>query len=849
MGFICLKKHRRFLFISSLTYFALTGQDLSATTYYYYVTQSEEPGTDTTSSCTTCTTSGNTCCTFLDALSEAQGVGADPTIITITPSIITYTGEAWFANETAYSATINSAVSSGTIINFNEQSSVGGYVFQPTYTSTSHPGVYFLENVVFQNGTTISLAGGSITLNGISTAGGTSFSGNTWYAAGYNGQNPTLAFANSGNYSQPFTDAIQIKELSGEIATTLQLTSLYTSGSVSISGTITSASTLTMPLNVSGNFILSGNNDLAAMQISSGTVEITGTSDIEITYVGSGSTLSLFNSNSLASGNAITLNSNGGSTAAELELGQVEETYSFDISLGGASTITIPEGYATLSGDISGTGPLTINATAVTLTGNNTYSGGSVFNSYAFISGSSPFGTGAVTFAGEMGIYGAGTVPNTLTCQGGIYFCNNPGTTITLTGNESTAAGFFNIYNGGTIVIEGDFTAESVELSYGNLEIIGGSFVVAPSSTTSSYIYSDSSVTLSQGGTISLSTSNLSLDGGTVSIGTASTDFGGFSAQNNTVLTVLTDLVGDGTLTVDSGGTVVLQGNNAFKGGISVTGVTLQVSSAENLGLVTGSNYISLNNGAVLELTGSFFSDFGFQIGGSSPIDMVISAGSNLLSVFVGPCSFSNSSATVNSNGDGIFGLISTTSAGLLPVLNVNAGTFIGNLSTLSEAAIHGPTTSSADLIFFETIGGNFSGEISGNLSVSIGGDKSVVFPTTGNTYTGTTTIGNNFTYTGFGAEYTGSLSVSEESCFGNSSGIVGSGGTLEITGQTFSTSLPISLIESTTTTIDVSPSGAGSGYTTELSGSISGDGALNISVSWATVLFFLEVIVTSQEQ
>ncbi|MBM3198663.1 MAG: hypothetical protein FJZ58_05355, partial [Chlamydiae bacterium] len=227
---------KRWAVLSSLACFVLTGQELLSTTTYY-VTQSNEPGTESTSDCSTCTTSGNTCCTFLDALAGAQGAGTIDTIILTVPSTITYTGTASFSNETAYSATIQSDLSTGTVINFNGQGSVGGYIFQPTFSSTANPGIYTLSNVVFQNGTTINLAGGSITLNGTATAGGAVFSGNIWHAGTYNGQDPSLMFGNEGSYSNAFTDAIQL-----DSSTTLNLSSAYTGGSITLSGDITYAS-------------------------------------------------------------------------------------------------------------------------------------------------------------------------------------------------------------------------------------------------------------------------------------------------------------------------------------------------------------------------------------------------------------------------------------------------------------------------------------------------------------------------------------------------------------------------------------------------------------------------------
>ena len=94
-------------------------------------------------------------------------------------------------------------------------------------------------------------------------------------------------------------------------------------------------------------------------------------------------------------------------------------------------TITTPSGSsATMTGGLSGTGPMTFNGGGtLVLGGASTYSGGTTVsdNTTVSIEGSSPLGTGAIFIASGSSLSGTGTIGAPVTVAGNLHPGNSPG--------------------------------------------------------------------------------------------------------------------------------------------------------------------------------------------------------------------------------------------------------------------------------------------------------------------------------------------------------------------------------------------------------------------------------------
>ena len=127
----------------------------------------------------------------------------------------------------------------------------------------------------------------------------------------------------------------------------------------------------------------------------------------------------------------------------------------------------------TVGAIISGTGAVTLaNSGTVTLTGNNTYSGGTTVNKGALLVNNSA-GSGAVLVASGSTLSGGGVIGGAVTINsGGIFAPGNPVGTLTVSNNFTANSGAILNYTLGT---SGDKTVVSSNLNLsGTLNITGG---------------------------------------------------------------------------------------------------------------------------------------------------------------------------------------------------------------------------------------------------------------------------------------------------------------------------------------------------------------------------------------
>ncbi len=286
-----------------------------------------------------------------------------------------------------------------------------------------------------------------------------------------------------------------------------------------------------------------------------------------------------------------------------------------------------------------------------------------------------------------------------------------------------------------------------------------------------------------------------------------------FSVPTGLVLTLSGILSGDNAFTLPSGsstqGTVVLSGvSNTYKGGVSLLGGTLQISSGGSLGTVASSSVVL--NGGILKVTASTtISQDLSTLQGTLDVDglnsvtfngkITAASGVTLKKIGTGTAIFSPSSVGVTS----------------LPILNLEVGSVQGNTSLFADSEID--LSDGTTMIFNQTTAGTYRGSssqsISGAGSINIQGTSGVVLtfsPKVAPTYTGSTILTS------------GTLSISSSSYLGSSlGGITGSGGTLETT-ATMTSSKAISLTGSSKTIFSPTQN-----TTLTLTGGIGGTGGL----------------------
>ncbi|HAK2176478.1 TPA: autotransporter-associated beta strand repeat-containing protein [Salmonella enterica] len=479
----------------------------------------------------------------------------------------------------------------------------------------------------------------------------------------------------------------------------------------------------------------------------------------ENTYTGgttiSGGTLVATNVDALGSGDVtdnatLELNTGGTFDNAISGSGKVEKSGDDALTLSGANTYsggTLISGGTLVASNVEalGTGDVTDNAVlelntggtfdnvisgsgqvvksgddALTLSGSNTYTGGTTINDGTLIATSvDALGTGDVTDNA------------TLALNTGGDFINNIGGTgrVEKSGDQTLTLSGANSYTGGTLISSGTLVANDVNaLGTGDvtddatLELnTGGDFDNA--------ISGSGQVVKSGDDTLTLSGSNSYTGGTTISGGTLVASnveaLGTGDVTNNATLELNTggDFINNigGTGRVEKSGddTLTLSGSNTYTGGTTISGGTLIASNVDALG--TG----DVTNDATLELnTGGTFDN---AISGSG---QVVKSGDKTLTL----------------SGSNTYTGGSTINDGTLVASNV-------------EALGTGDVTNNATLEL--NTGGDFTNNISGSGQVVKSGDETLTLSGS-NTYTGGTTI-NDGTLVATSVEALGSGDVTND--------------------------------------------------------------------------------------
>ncbi|HXQ81698.1 MAG TPA: autotransporter-associated beta strand repeat-containing protein [Opitutaceae bacterium] len=316
-------------------------------------------------------------------------------------------------------------------------------------------------------------------------------------------------------------------------------------------------------------------------------------------------------------------------------------------------TLLFDEGSAVTVGKvISGAGGVTQNGSSnTTLSGTNTYSGATTINSGTLTAGSaSAFGgaTGhsAVTInnsgvlaltAGDsntVGSVASGSATSSITI-------GSSATTLT-TGGNNTSTTFAGVISGAGNLTEagtGTLTLNNADTYAGKTTINAGASLQLGDGTTNGTIASTSGIA----------------------------DKGTLILDEGTGVTISTAITSTGAVTQNGSVNNTLSGTNTYSGATTVNGGTLTAGSASAFGGATGKSAVTVNNSAVLALTG--FSNTVGSIASASSLSS-ITLGSGTLTT-----GSNNSSTTFEGVISGTGGL---TEAGTGTLTLNNANTYSG---------------------------------------------------------------------------------------------------------------------------------------------------------------------------
>ena len=396
--------------------------------------------------------------------------------------------------------------------------------------------------------------------------------------------------------------------------------------------------------------------------------------------------------------------------------------------------VTIGSGALVLSGQVSGTGPLTITGGMFALTHANIYSGGTTINGSTVIVGDdTAFGSGHVTI----------NTGSTLADDGSSI---NIGNAITLNGAITLGS-----LSTGSLTLSGPVTgAYSLTINSGNVDLTGA-------------VSGNTGTTISAG---SLNVANLASLGGTVSLGGGSTL--DYSGGTNGLAAPVTISSGTGVIDNSGGGTLTLAGT------ITKTGSTLDLEGGifDVTGDITGGGAGTFNsdfdvsNGATVTLNNNannysgptnIFGGGKLILGtGTAPAGTVVTLGAAADGAVA-------NTFDLNGKDQTLAALDSVSNGGATNTNIVTNGAIAGtNTLTLNGIETGGGTASS---IF----GGTIENGATANIAVAITGGTHTLTGT--NTYSGGTTLSG------------GNLVVGGQNALGTGDVTQGAGSTLSTTG------------------------------------------------------------------
>ncbi|MBJ4782107.1 autotransporter-associated beta strand repeat-containing protein [Salmonella enterica subsp. enterica serovar Albany] len=529
---------------------------------------------------------------------------------------------------------------------------------------------------------------GTLILNAENTyTGGTTISGGTLVdtnvdalGSGDVTDDATLELNTGGTFDNAISGSGQVVK-SGDGALTLSGANSYSGGTLISDGTL-----------VASNVEALGTGDVtddAVLELNTG-------GDFDNAISGSGQvvksgdeTLTLSGSNTYTGGTLISGGTLVASNVEALGSGDVTNDAVLELNTGG-----------TFDNVISGSGQVVKSGDdALTLSGANTYTGGTTINDGTLVATSvDALGTGDVTDNATLELNTGGTFDNAISGSGQVVKSGDK--MLTLSGANS--------YSGGTLISDGTLVASNVEsLGTGDvtnnatLELnTGGDFTNNISGSGQVVKSGDETLTLSGSNTY---TGGTTINDGTL-VATSVEALGSGDVTNDAVLALNTggdfanNIGGTGSVVKSGDETLTLSGSNTYTGGTLISSGTLVANDVNALGTgdVTDNATLMLNTGG----------DFINNIGGTGRVEK-------------------SGDDTLTLSGSNSYTGGTLISSGTLVATNVDA---LGSGDVTDNATLELNT------------GGTFDNAISGSGQVVKSGDETLTL-SGANSYTGGTLI------------------------------------------------------------------------------------------------------------
>jgi autotransporter-associated beta strand protein len=506
-------------------------------------------------------------------------------------------------------------------------------------------------------------------------------------------------------------------------------------------------------------------------------------------FVQSGGSLTLggpltVNGNNVSGGLGATATGNGSAFGSGFFLNG-SGTFTFSPSTGQSQTVSdVIADEAGSGGSSSNQWLLSkIGAGTLTLSGTNTYSGGtSVTGGLINFSSANNFGSGLITLNGGGLQWASGTTTDISTRlaafgAGGATFDTN-GNNVTLAASLSGPGGLTKI-GAGTLTLSGTsgYTG-TTNVNAGTLQA-GATNAFAASSA----------FTVASGATLNLASFNQTIGSlagaGSVILGSATLTAGG----DNTSTTFAGGISGAGGLIKTGNGALELAGTNTYTGGTTINGFgTLQLGDSGTTGSIVGSVVnnallfvLNSNTSGITTITnngGTFF-----QNGTSASSAVITSSGGGVLLQFADTSNAANATITTNNGASTQF--FGNSTGGNAQFITNASGTVdfsgtsgpAGN-NQITAGSIAGAGTYSLGSNQLTVGGNNLSTTVSG--TIQDGGSSGGSLASLVKVGTGTLTLTGANTYTGGTIVNAGTLAVGSSTALGTGDLTFANGTTLQ---------------------------------------------------------------------
>ncbi|EBV1478675.1 AIDA autotransporter-like protein ShdA [Salmonella enterica subsp. enterica serovar Cerro] len=551
----------------------------------------------------------------------------------------------------ANSYTGGTLISSGTLVASNVEALGTGDVTDDATLELNTGGTF--DNAIGGSGNVVKSGADTLTLSGSNSyTGGTTISGGTLVASNVEAlgtgdvtNNATLELNTGGDFINNIGGTGRV-EKSGDDTLTLSGSNTYTGGTLINGGTLVASNVealgtgdvtnnATLELNTGGDFTNNISGSGQVVKSGDDTLTLSGANSYTGGTTISGGTLVATNVEALGSGDVtnnavLELNTGGTFDNAISGSGNVVKSGADTLTLSGANsytggttisggTLVASNVEALGSGDVTNDAVLELNtggdfdnaiggtgrveksgADTLTLSGSNTYIGGTTINDGTLIATSvDALGSGDVTDNAVLELNTGGTFDNAIGGSGNVV--KSGADTLTLSGSNS--------YTGGTTISGGTLVASNVEaLGTGDvtnnatLELnTGGDFINNIGGTGRVEKSGDDTLTLSGSNTY---TGGTLINGGTL-VASNVEALGTGDVTDNATLALNTGgtfdnaISGSGQVVKSGDETLTLSGTNSYTGGTTISGGTLVATNVEALG--TG----SVTDNATLELNTS----------------------------------------------------------------------------------------------------------------------------------------------------------------------------------------------------------------------------------------------------